>query len=149
MPSGRFLPTRLRAISIYSVETEKSVQVTDGMSDARFPAFDRDGQYLYFTASTNYGPTSSGLDMTSDEHDVTRSVYLIVLPNNIGSPLAPESDEEKPGEPRPAAEGRGGEGGEPPPRGDGPAKHAPIGFGKPLHPPHPPPHLPRRFQAPG
>ena len=27
------------------------------MSDARYPAFDRDGQYLYFTASTNYGPT--------------------------------------------------------------------------------------------
>ena len=44
----------------------KSTQVTDGMSDARFPAFDRDGQYLYFTASTNYGPTISGLDMTSD-----------------------------------------------------------------------------------
>ncbi len=36
------------------------------MSDARHPAFDRDGQYLYFTASTNYGPTISGLDMTSD-----------------------------------------------------------------------------------
>ena len=40
------------------------MQITDGMSDARHPAFDRDGQYLYFTASTNYGPTSSGLDMT-------------------------------------------------------------------------------------
>jgi tricorn protease len=91
---ARFLPNRLRAISIYSVDTGKSVQVTDGMSDARFPAFDRDSQYLYFTASTNYGPTSSGLDMTSDEHEVTRSVYLAVLPNNIASPLGPESDEE-------------------------------------------------------
>src|SRR5471032_1773132 len=64
------------------------------MSDARFPAFDRDSQYLYFTASTNYGPTSSGLDMTSDEHEVTRSVYLAVLSNNIASPLVPDSDEE-------------------------------------------------------
>src|SRR5262249_968846 len=72
-----------------------------------------DGQYLYFTASTNYGPTSSGLDMTSDEHEVTRSVYLIVLPNNISSPLAPESDEEKPAEEKKdsAGEGRGGRGG--------------------------------------
>jgi tricorn protease len=45
---------------------------------------------------------------------VTRSVYLIVLPNNVQSPLAPESDEEKPGEPAAAApEGgrRGGRGG--------------------------------------
>jgi len=104
------LPNRLHAISIYSLDDAKSTQVTDGMSDARLPAFDRDGQYLYFTASTNYGPTSSGLDMTSDEHDVTRSIYLIVLANNIASPLAPESDEEKPGEPA-AAGGRGGRGG--------------------------------------
>src|ERR1017187_9297742 len=105
----RYLPNRLRAISIYSVESGKSVQITDGMSDARFPAFDRDGQYLYFMASTNYGPTTSGLDMSSDEHEVTSSVYLAVLPNNIPSPLAPESDEE--GAPRPAADGgRGGRG---------------------------------------
>ena len=53
------LPNRLRAISIYSLDDAKSTQVTDGMSDALMPAFDRDGQYLYFTASTNYGPTSA------------------------------------------------------------------------------------------
>ena len=104
----RFLPNRMRAIFVYSLEGGKTTQVTDGMSDARHPAFDRDGQYLYFTASTNFGPTSSGLDMTSDEHEVNSSVYLAVLPNNIPSPLAPESDEE--GQPRPAAEGNGGGG---------------------------------------
>ncbi len=106
---SKFMPNREHAISLYSMETGKTTQVTDGMSDARYPAFDRDGQYLYFTASTNYGPTISGLDMTSDEHDVTRSVYLIVLANNVMTPLAPESDEEKPGEPV-AAEGEGGRG---------------------------------------
>jgi tricorn protease len=103
----KHLPNQEHAIMVYSLETGKATQVTDGMSDARFPAFDRDGQYLYFTASTNYGPTISGLDMTSDEHDVTRSVYLIVLANNVASPLAPESDEEKPGEPAVSGEGRG------------------------------------------
>ncbi|HTS62090.1 MAG TPA: PDZ domain-containing protein [Candidatus Acidoferrales bacterium] len=102
----RFLPNRMRAIFVYAVEGGKATQITDGMSDARHPAFDRDGQYLYFTASTNFGPTSSGLDMTSDEHEVNSSVYLAVLPNNIPSPLGPESDEE--GAPRPAAEGSGG-----------------------------------------
>ncbi|MCX6627378.1 MAG: PDZ domain-containing protein [Candidatus Solibacter sp.] len=107
----RFLPNRLRAISVYSVESGKSVQITDGMSDAKQPVFDRDGQYLYFMASTNYGPTTSGLDMSSDEHEVTSSIYLAVLPNNIASPLAPESDEEGVPGPKgtPAAEGgRGG-----------------------------------------
>src|SRR5215471_9854595 len=108
----RFGANRMRSIWVYSIDTGKNTQVTDGMSDAGNPAFDRDGQYLYFTASTNYGPTSSGLDMTSDDHEVTRSVYLAVLPNNIPSPLAPESDEE--GQAKPAAEtggGRGGRGG--------------------------------------
>ncbi len=95
------LPNRLHAVEIYSLSDAKSTQVTDGMSDARWPAFDRDGQYLYFTASTNYGATSSGLDMNSDLHDVTRSVYLIVLPNDAASPLAPESDEEKAGDAKP------------------------------------------------
>ena len=89
------LPNHLHAVEIYAVNDGKSTQVTDGMSDARFPAFDKDGQSLYFTASTNYGPTSSGLDMNSDLHDVVRSVYLVVLPNDVASPLAPESDEEK------------------------------------------------------
>jgi tricorn protease len=105
---AKYQPNRMRAIWIYSLETGQAKQVTDGMSDATFPTFDRDGQYLYFTASTNFGPTSSGLDMTSDEHEVTRSVYLVVLANHVPSPLAPESDEEKPGEASGSGEGRGG-----------------------------------------
>jgi len=104
----KFLPNHFHAIAVYSLDTGNSTQITDGMSDARYPAFDRDGQYLYFTASTNYGPTISGLDMSSDEHDVTRGVYLFVLPNDVASPFAPESDEEKPGVA--ANEGRGGRG---------------------------------------
>jgi tricorn protease len=111
----RSLPNRLHAIFLYELETAKTTQLTDGLSDARNPAFDRDGQYLYFTASTNFGPTSSGLDMTSDEHDVTSSVYLAVLPNNVPSPLAPESDEEKPAEPQ-ATGGRGGQAANTPPK---------------------------------
>jgi tricorn protease len=95
---GRFLPNHLRAIYVYSVDSGQSKQVTDGMSDARFPAFDRDGQYLYFTASTNFGPGSHPLDMTSDEHRVTRSVYAMVLPADAPSPVVPETDEEKPAE---------------------------------------------------
>ncbi len=109
------LPNRFHAVFVYSLDSGKSTQVTDGMSDAEAPVFDRDGQYLYFVASTNYGPTTSGLDMTSDEHQVTRNIYMVVLPNNILSPLGPESDEEKPGavseEGGGGGRGRGGRGG--------------------------------------
>ena len=128
----RYLPNSLRAIFVYSMDNAKSMQITDGMSDARHPAFDRDGQYLYFTASTNAGPTISGLDMTSDEHEVNSSVYLAVLPNNIPSPLAPESDEEGAARPAASGGGRGGRGGAGAGSGDTAAAAVPETPAKPV-----------------
>jgi tricorn protease len=88
------LPNYLSAIHLYSVAGGKSTQVTDGMSDARHPVFDRDGKYLYFTASTDAG-ASMQPDIHSFTRPVSRSVYLLVLAKDQPSPLAPESDEEK------------------------------------------------------
>ena len=90
------LPSHMHAIFVYSLDQGKSYQVTDGMSDALFPSFDKNGKYLYFTASTDAALTLSGLDMTSDARPVTRNVYVAVLRKDLPSPLAPESDEEKP-----------------------------------------------------
>jgi tricorn protease len=89
------LPNLMRAVFAYSLETGKSAQLTDGLSDARYPVFDKGGKYLYFTASTNNGPGLSFLDLSAIEHQATRSVYAIVLRDDLPSPLAPESDEEK------------------------------------------------------
>ena len=48
--------------------------------------------------------------MSSDEHPVSRNVYVAVLNKDDPSPLAPESDEEKPArrprEPRAASDGK-------------------------------------------
>ena len=90
------LENHMRAVFVYSLESQKATQVTDGMSDALFPVFDKEGKYLYFTASTNLGLSTGWLDMTSEAHPVTRSVYVAVLRKDLPSPLAPESDEEKP-----------------------------------------------------
>jgi tricorn protease len=89
------LTNHLRAIFVYSLEQGKSYQVTDGMSDAVFPQFDKEGKYLYFAASTDAGLTIGWLDMTSLNRPVTRSIYVAVLRKDLPSPLAPESDEEK------------------------------------------------------
>ena len=89
------LPSHMEAIFAYSLEQGKGLQLTDGLSDARFPAFDKKGQYLYFTASTDVGPTTGWLDLSSFNRPVTRSAYVIVLRKDQPSPLAPESDEEK------------------------------------------------------
>ena len=83
------------AVFVYSLDLAKSFQITDGMSDALNPSFDKNGKYLYFTASTNVALAGAGLDMTSNEHRVSRSVYVAVLSKDEKSPLAPESDEEK------------------------------------------------------
>ena len=90
------------AVFIYSLEEAKSYQVTDGLSDATRAAFDQSGKYLYFTASTDIGPAVFGFDMTSYPHRPTRSVYVAVLRKDLPSPLAPESDEEKVVEEKPA-----------------------------------------------
>jgi tricorn protease len=92
---SKALPSHMHAIFAYSLETGKALQLTDGLSDARFPAFDQKGQYLYFAASTDVGPTTGWLDLSSAGRSVSRSPYLIVLRKDVPSPLAPESDEEK------------------------------------------------------
>jgi tricorn protease len=92
------LPSRLHAVFVYPLDTAKSMQVTDGMSDALYADWDKGGKYLYFTASTDTGLTASWIDMSSINRPVTRSVYVAVLKRDLPSPLAPESDEEKPEE---------------------------------------------------
>ena len=95
---------RLTALFLYSLSSGKSTQVTDGMSDAEYVAFDKSGKYLFFTASTDVGPIlGSGLSALG--RTFTRSVYVVVLRNDLPSPLAPESDDEKAaGENKPAPE---------------------------------------------
>jgi tricorn protease len=89
------LPNNHEAVFIYSVESAKVTQITDGMSDARWPDWDKSGKYLFFTASTDLGLGSVGFNMSSMRQPSTRAVYLAVLAKDLPSPLAPESDEEK------------------------------------------------------
>src|SRR5579884_335668 len=90
------LRNHLHAVFVYSVSQHEHSQITDGMSDALFPCFDKEGKYLYLTASTDAALSIGWLDMSSLNHPVTRSVYAVVLKKGEPSPVAPESDEEKP-----------------------------------------------------
>jgi tricorn protease len=95
---SRRLANHLGAIHAYSLADAKVTQITDGLSDAKYPVFDKDGKYLYFAASTDSGPSLQP-DVESGARTVTRSIYLAVLSKAEASPLAPESDEEKVSEP--------------------------------------------------
>jgi len=91
----RILPNHLHAVELYSLETAKSTQITDGLSDARYPVFDKNGKTLYFTASTDIGLSVGWLDLSSYQRPISRSVYAVVLKKGDASPVEPESDEEK------------------------------------------------------
>ncbi len=83
------------AIFISNAETGETKQVTDGLADAVWPAFDANGKYLWFLASTDFGLRSQWLDMTSYDHNENFGLYLAVLKKTDASPLLPESDEDR------------------------------------------------------
>ena len=77
------------------VPLAETKQVTDGLADAVWPAWDANGKYLWFLASTDFGLRSQWLDMTSYDHDENFGLYLTVLKKSDASPLLPESDEDR------------------------------------------------------
>jgi tricorn protease len=95
------LASRLRAVFVYSLADQKAYQVTDGLADSISPAFDVGGKYLYFLASTNYGPSTGWLEMSSLDRPVRRAIYLAVLSATEPSPLLPETGDEPPPRPTP------------------------------------------------
>lgn len=89
------LKSMYHAIFVSNVDTGESKQITDGLSDSVWPAWDASGKYLWFLASTDFGLRSQWLDMTSYDHDETFGLYMAVLKKDEPSPLLPESDEDK------------------------------------------------------
>jgi tricorn protease len=90
----RDLESQMRAVFFYSLATHSSRQITDGMSNAAHPVFDPSGNYLYFAASTNNGPSDAGIDLSSLDRATNSSVYVVVLSQKGASPVPPESDDE-------------------------------------------------------
>jgi tricorn protease len=103
-PDSRWLATTLitvtyiNQISLHDVTTGTSYPVSDALSDVTEPAFDRNGKYLYFLGSTDAGPSRTWFALSSADTEISHHLYLAVLPSGEPSPLAPQSDEEKPGD---------------------------------------------------
>lgn len=98
------LKSMYHAIFVANAETGESKQITDGLADSVWPAWDAGGKYLWFLASTDFGLKSQWLDMTSYDHDETFGLYMAVLSKSEASPLPPESDEDSGVGAKPAAE---------------------------------------------
>jgi tricorn protease len=105
------LKSLYHAIFVSNVETGETRQVTDGLADATWPAWDASGKYLWFLASTDFGLQSQWLDMTSYDHQENFGLYFAILKKGEPSPLLPESDEDTGVSSAPGGGGRGGRGG--------------------------------------
>ena len=90
-------------LSVYSLDQKKAFPITDGLAEVSEPVFDRSGKYLYLFGSTDAGPVLDWFAQSTTDNRRTRNVYLVVLRNDLPSPLAKENDEEKPAAERKAA----------------------------------------------
>jgi tricorn protease len=84
-----------QTIYAYSIQEEESFAITDGLSEASSPVFDKSGKYLYFFASTDAGPVKHWFAQSNADMSADNSLYLAVLQKGVESPLAKESDEEE------------------------------------------------------
>ena len=114
-PDSRFLaytqntPTYYNRLFLYSVSDGASYAVSDGLADATSPVFDASGKYLYFLVSTDAGPVNDWFSQANADMRTVQQVYVAVLAKGVPSPLAKESDEEKPKEETPAADVKAGD----------------------------------------
>jgi tricorn protease len=89
------LPNFLHAVDVFDTTDGRAHQITDGMSNAMSPAFDKSGKYLYFLSSTNTGFTAYGLDMESDQRPTSYFVYAATLQKQDASPVMLLTADEK------------------------------------------------------
>lgn len=87
--------TYFKRVYLYSVDQDKSFAITDGLSDASEPIFDRGGKYLFFFASTDDGPLVNWFDQSNNDMRSSNSIYLLTLQKETLSPFAKENDEEE------------------------------------------------------
>jgi tricorn protease len=88
-------PAAIQSVRVYAIDQDKSFPITDGLSEVSQPVFDRSGKYLFFLASTDAGPVKDWFAMSSQDSQQTEAIYVAVLRNDLPSPIAKESDEEK------------------------------------------------------
>lgn len=83
------------SLFLHDLDSGKNYQITDRMTDDGYPAFDMNGKYLYFISGRDFSPELGNFEMSYVYNKMGR-VYLLTLQADEPSPLAPESDEEKP-----------------------------------------------------
>jgi tricorn protease len=86
---------QMTTVYLYSVETQRTVPVTDGWFTSTAPSFSSDGKYLFFVSNRTLNPVYSQTEWNHAYVDLAK-IYLVTLARDTKSPFAPKSDEVKP-----------------------------------------------------
>ncbi len=92
------------AIHIWSARDNQVRRVTDPTFNAQNPAWDPDGQYLYYRSDRDYAPQISTVEWNFATSRTT-GLFALALRKDVPHPFPPESDEvsvTKPDEAKPA-----------------------------------------------
>lgn len=87
-------PNNFRTIMAWSVENNKTRAISDPMADAISPAWDLNGRYLYFLASTNLALGSGWANTSSQQAQPSFAAYLTILRQDDPNPFPLKTDEE-------------------------------------------------------
>src|SRR2546425_1115233 len=98
-PRGNYLafsmsdnPQRFSSIYIWSAADGKLRRVTDNMFNATSPAWDPQGNYLYFLSDREFAPQISQIEFNYATNR-TSYIYAMALRKDVKHPFPPESDE--------------------------------------------------------
>ena len=83
----------MNQVMLYSLETGKATQVSNGMAEDFSPTFDPGGKYLYFLSRRTFDPVFGNFEFDF-QFRATDGIYVVTLQDSLRSPLAPQSDEE-------------------------------------------------------
>jgi tricorn protease len=80
-------------VHLYSVDTGKTAEVTNGWYDSHSPEFSADGKYLFFVSSRDFNPTYSQTEWNHAYRDMSR-IYFVTLAKSTPNPLRPKLDDD-------------------------------------------------------
>jgi tricorn protease len=85
-------PNENRTLFIWSVGSEKPRRITSEMFDESDPAWDPEGNYLYYVSDREFAPQVGGVEFNFLSNRST-SVYALALRKDVKNPFPPENDE--------------------------------------------------------
>ncbi|MVM29030.1 protease [Spirosoma sp. HMF4905] len=91
-----------RSIMVWSADSKKTRPLSDPMADAMSPAWDLNGRYLYFLASTNTALGSGWANTSSQQAKPTFGAYITLLRQDEPNPFPLKTDEEPDSTSKPA-----------------------------------------------